>query len=164
MGALGGHRHDRRGAGLSGRQKLGDQGFQRLRALGRGRLVGGEGGKRPQRRRQRHGRKAAARSARAGADGVHCAACSVERGRSELRSSLFQILRRRATNCALTRGATARPAQPHRAGKAAGDGAFRRLHPGDARLHRLLHLLEGAHLDLPHPLARHAESVGAPRA
>src|SRR2546422_10974594 len=35
----------------------------------------------------------------------------------------------------------------------------RGLHGGDAVLHRVLHLLEGAHLDLPHPLARDAELV-----
>ncbi len=31
---------------------------------------------------------------------------------------------------------------------------------GDAVLDRLLHLLEGAHLDLAHALGRHAELVG----
>ncbi len=31
---------------------------------------------------------------------------------------------------------------------------------GDALLDRLLHLLEGAHLELAHALARHAELVG----
>src|SRR5262249_8193070 len=36
----------------------------------------------------------------------------------------------------------------------------RRFHRGDAVLHRLLHLLEGAHLDLAHALARHAELGG----
>ena len=37
---------------------------------------------------------------------------------------------------------------------------YRRLNRGDAVLDRLLHLLEGAHLDLAHALARHAELVG----
>src|SRR6516225_395023 len=36
----------------------------------------------------------------------------------------------------------------------------RDFHRGDAVLHRLLHLLEGAHLDLAHALARDAELVG----
>src|SRR5262245_24833808 len=34
------------------------------------------------------------------------------------------------------------------------------LDGGDAVLHRALHLLEGAHLDLPHALARDAELGG----
>ncbi len=37
---------------------------------------------------------------------------------------------------------------------------YRRLNRGDAVLDRLLHLLEGAHLDLARSLARHAELVG----
>ena len=37
---------------------------------------------------------------------------------------------------------------------------YRRLNRGDAVLDRLLHLLEGARLDLAHALARHAELVG----
>src|SRR5215470_17510566 len=36
----------------------------------------------------------------------------------------------------------------------------RALHLGEAVAHRLLHLLEGAHLDLPHALARDAELLG----
>ena len=36
----------------------------------------------------------------------------------------------------------------------------RSFHRGDAVLHRLLHLLEGAHLDLARALARDAELVG----
>ena len=36
----------------------------------------------------------------------------------------------------------------------------RAFHRGDAVLHRLLHLLEGAHLDLAHALARDAELLG----
>src|SRR2546428_13489447 len=36
----------------------------------------------------------------------------------------------------------------------------RQLHRRDPALHRLLHLLEGAHLDLAHALARDAEFVG----
>ena len=39
MRALRLDRDERRGAGLRGRQIFGDQGFQRLRALGRSRLV-----------------------------------------------------------------------------------------------------------------------------
>src|ERR1700733_5049051 len=75
VGALYGHRHKRRRAGLRGRQKLGDQGFQRIRALRRGGLVGGKGGGRPQRRRsQGHGRKATTPSARAESDGGYWAA------------------------------------------------------------------------------------------
>src|SRR5207245_5445411 len=38
--------------------------------------------------------------------------------------------------------------------------AVRGLHRGDAVFYRLLHLLEGAHLDLAHALARDAELVG----
>jgi hypothetical protein len=37
---------------------------------------------------------------------------------------------------------------------------YRRFDRGDAILDCLLHLLEGAHLDLPHALARHSELVG----
>ena len=33
------------------------------------------------------------------------------------------------------------------------------FHRGDVGLHRLLHLLESAHLDLAHALAAHAELV-----
>ena len=42
------------------------------------------------------------------------------------------------------------------------DGGSRRrtFHRGDMGLHRLLHLLESAHLDLAHALARHAKLVG----
>ena len=47
VGALGGHRHKRRGAGLRGGQIFGDQGFQRVRALRRGRLVAGQRRERP---------------------------------------------------------------------------------------------------------------------
>src|SRR5687767_9197382 len=36
----------------------------------------------------------------------------------------------------------------------------RRFHRGDAVLHRLLHLLEGAHFDLAHAFARDAELGG----
>jgi hypothetical protein len=36
----------------------------------------------------------------------------------------------------------------------------RALHRGNAVLHRLLHLLEGAHVDLAHALARDAELLG----
>ena len=36
-------------------------------------------------------------------------------------------------------------------------GFLRLLDRGDAGFHRLLHLLEGAHLDLAHALARDAE-------
>ena len=36
----------------------------------------------------------------------------------------------------------------------------RALHGRDAVLHRVLHLLEGAHLDLAHALARDAEFLG----
>ena len=39
----------------------------------------------------------------------------------------------------------------------------RALHRGDAVLHRLLHLLEGAHLDLAHALAGLAEEFGVSR-
>ena len=35
-----------------------------------------------------------------------------------------------------------------------------KLRQRDAGLHRSLHLLEGAHLDLAHPLARDAELLG----
>src|SRR5262245_23951446 len=37
---------------------------------------------------------------------------------------------------------------------------LRPLHGGHPVLHRILHLLEGAHFDLAHPLARDAELVG----
>jgi hypothetical protein len=37
----------------------------------------------------------------------------------------------------------------------------RALHRGHAVLHRLLHLLEGTHLDLAHALARDADSLPA---
>ena len=37
---------------------------------------------------------------------------------------------------------------------------YRHLNRGDAVLDRLLHLLEGARLDLAHALARHTELVG----
>ncbi len=98
VGALRGHRHKRSGASLRGRQIFCDQGFQRIGALGRRRLVGGERGKPPQKRRgQRQRRKATARSARAKSGGGHGAACSVQRGQSEFTPSLFQIRRRRAT-------------------------------------------------------------------
>ena len=36
----------------------------------------------------------------------------------------------------------------------------RAFHRGDAVLHRLLHLLEGAHLDLAHALARDSKFLG----
>ena len=39
----------------------------------------------------------------------------------------------------------------------------RAFHRGDAVLHRLLHLLEGAHLDLAHALERDAELLGKVR-
>src|SRR5690348_4829527 len=38
----------------------------------------------------------------------------------------------------------------------------RGFHSGDAILHRLLHLREGAHLNLAHALRRHAELIGKP--
>src|SRR5712692_7984280 len=41
-----------------------------------------------------------------------------------------------------------------------GRSGARHFHGGDPVLHRLLHLLEGAHLDLAHALARDAELVG----
>ena len=41
-----------------------------------------------------------------------------------------------------------------------GQRRLRLLHGGDLGLHRLLHLLEGAHLDLADALARHAELGG----
>ena len=52
--------------------------------------------------------------------------------------------------------------------KAPGCEGWKLMHPqgrrsfdrGDAVLDRLLHLLEGAHLDLAHALGRHAELVG----
>src|ERR1700686_4338375 len=40
------------------------------------------------------------------------------------------------------------------------EAAYRLLQGGDVVLHRLLHLLEGAHLDLAHALARDAEFGG----
>src|SRR6185437_14475825 len=78
--ALRRHRHHRRGAGLGGGKKSGDQGFERIRALRRGRLVGGEGRTGDERRNQRQRREALARSK---SFGGHGATCSVQRGRSE---------------------------------------------------------------------------------
>src|SRR6202034_413195 len=75
------HREERGRAGVRRRQIFGDQGSQRIRALGRGGPVGGERGKRAQRRRaQRRERETPTRSAPTEAVGRHRATFSVQRG------------------------------------------------------------------------------------